>query len=653
MQNEIKDQLHEHYYFRRRLILAGLFVFAMFVLLAIRFYYLQVLQYSRYQTMAENNRISLVPIVPNRGLIFDKNGVVLANNLFTYTLEITPTVEKKQVEATISALNKFIAISDSDRKQYYKLRGASRHFESIPIRTHLTEAEAAIFAVNHYRLAGVEIKSRLYRQYPLGSLTAHTVGYIGRINDKDLESIEAADNTSNYKGSDHIGKSGIEQSYEAQLHGITGFQQIEVDKDGRAVRVISSTAPIPGKNITLSIDSKLQAIAVTAFGDKRGALVAIDPKTGEILTYVSQPSYDPNLFIDGIDVDNWKILNESLDKPLYNRPIQGVYPPGSTFKPFVALAGLEHGLRAPPFAIHDSGYFTLENSVHRYRDWKPSGHGIVDMQRAITVSCDTFFYGLAMELGIDKLSDFVRHFSFGKKTGIDIQGENSGLLPTPAWKMKRYKRAWYQGDTVITGIGQGYTLVTPLQLAHATATLANRGVAIQPHLATKVQNIMSGKVEILPQAVHDTITLSQENLEIVKTGMIAVTQPGGTASNVGAHAEYSIAAKTGTAQVIGIQQNAKYNASSIDERHRDHALFIAYAPADDPKIALAIIIENGGHGGSAAGPIARKVMDYYLLGKVPEAQPAKQVVNKVTKPINHEADQTISTQPVTEEELND
>lgn len=649
MRNELKDHQSEYFYFKRRLAIAGLFVFALFAILVSRFYYLQVLQYSHYQTLAENNRISLVPIVPNRGLILDKNGVILANNLFTYTLEITSGVSKKNIESTINELAKFIAISEVDKKRYFKLREASRQFESIPIKTHLTETEAAFFAVNHFRFPDVEIKSRLFREYPLGKLGAHAIGYIGRINEKDLTNLEAADNLSNYKGSSHIGKSGIEQYYEQQLHGVTGFQQIEVDNDGRAVRVLSNTAPIPGKNISLSIDTKLQEVAETAFGDKRGALVAIDPKTGEILTYVSQPSYDPNLFIDGIDVDNWKALNESLDKPLYNRPIQGVYPPGSTFKPFVALAGLENGLRAPPYAIHDAGYISLPNSTHRYRDWKPSGHGIVDIKRAITISCDTFFYGLALELGINKLSNFVHHFGFGSKTGVDINGENGGLLPTPAWKARRHKKSWYLGDTVITGIGQGYTLTTPLQLAHATATLANNGVAIKPHFVTKMFNVGTGKTEAIPQQVQDNIPLSPENLEIVKQGMLAVTLPGGTASNVGANAGYTIAAKTGTAQVIGIKQNAKYNANSIDERHRDHALFIAYAPADDPKIALSVIVENGGHGGSAAGPIARKVMDYYLLSKLPDMETNKEIIeNAVSVPLSQNA-----TEPADEEEFHD
>lgn len=651
MLSELKNFQHEQYYFKRRLVFAGFVVVVLFLLLAYRLFYLQVIQHQHYQTLAENNRISVVPIVPTRGLILDKHGVVLAHNFFVYTLEITPSKLEKDIEETINELSHLIEISALDKKKFKKLRQGSRDFESTPIRTHLNETEAASFAVNKYHFPGVEIKSRLYRRYPLGKLGAHIVGYIGRINDKDVANLEEADKEnpgvlSNYKGSDHIGKSGIEQFYEEQLHGKTGFQQIEIDKDGRAVRVLSSTAPVPGENIILSIDSKLQEVAEAAFGDRRGALVALNPKTGEVLSFVSQPNFDPNLFVDGIDVDNWKALNDSIDKPLINRPIRGVYPPGSTFKPFVALAGLEHGLRAPPFAIHDAGYFSLPNSTHRYRDWKPSGHGIVNMQKAITISCDTFFYGLAMELGIENLSNFVSHFSFGKKTGIDIQGENGGLLPTPDWKKRRYKQPWYQGDTVITGIGQGYTLATPMQLAYGTAILANGGVAMKPHLVTKSQNPLTGKTFIFPEVIQDNIMIHPDNLEIVKKGMIDVTLPGGTAASVGANAPYSVAAKTGTAQVIGIKQNAKYNANAIDERHRDHALFVAYAPADDPKIALAVIVENGGHGGSAAGPIARKVMDYYLLNKLPEMDAQKDTALAPS-------DSAINSESALEEELHD
>lgn len=624
---ELKNYQDEQHNFKLRIGVFGLVVLTAFSLLAIRFYFLQIYRYNHYQTLAENNRISIVPITPNRGLISDRNGVILAHNFFAYTLEITPS-KVKNLSATITDIAQLVEVSPLDLKRFNKLKSEGHNFESIPLRTHLNEIEAAKFAVNRYRYPGVELKSRLFRHYPLGKHGAHMVGYIGRINDKDLIKLAAKDVLSNYKGTDHIGKSGVEEYYEAQLHGTTGFQQVEIDADGKAVRILSSKAPTSGSNLILSTDSKLQEIAETAFGEHRGSLVAIKPSTGEVLAFVSMPTFDSNLFVGGIDVENWKLLNESLDKPLINRPIRGVYPPGSTFKPFAALAGLENGRRKPPFSISDAGYFMLPRSSHRYRDWKLGGHGNVDMRRAITISCDTFFYGLAMELGIERLSSFVRHFGFGQKSGVDIAGEVGGLMPTPEWKVRRFKQPWYMGETVIVGIGQGYTLATPMQLAQATAILANKGVALRPRLVAAVTDAKTGISQATQTVISDKILLDEANLEIVKLGMIDVTLPGGTAASVGANAGYSIAAKTGTAQVIGMKQNEKYNANLIAERHRDHALFIAYAPADDPKIALAVIVENGGHGGSAAGPIARKVMDYYLLGKLPEVELPQQIAVK-------------------------
>ncbi len=614
--SELKNTQREQQLFRTRLGVSALLVLVCFGILAGRFFYLQFLKYDYYQTLAESNRISLVPIVPNRGLILDRNGVVLAHNFFVYTLEITPS-KVENVEETIDNISKLIEVTTNDRKRFKKLRDQSHNFESVPLRSHLTEEEAARFAVNRYRFPGVEIRSRLFRHYPQGTLGSHLIGYIGRINDADLKVLDENGDLSNYKGTDHIGKAGLEQYYEHQLHGVTGFQQVEIDADGHAVRVLSSTAPVPGDNLTLSIDSKLQDIAEKAFGNRRGALVALSPSTGEVLAYVSMPTYDPNLFVDGIDTDNWKLLNDSLDKPLINRPLRGIYPPGSTFKPFVALAGLHAGKREPPFSISDPGVYFLPGSSHQYRDWKPGGHGSVDVQRAITVSCDTFFYGLALDLGIDRLAAFANHFGFGRRSGIDLDGELSGLMPTPEWKAKRWKQKWYPGETIITGIGQGYTLVTPMQLAQATAILANNGTAIKPHLVASIQEGGSGAAHPMVPQVVDKVELDPKHVQLVKDGMLGVTQPGGTAASIGANAPYLIAAKTGTAQVVAIKQGQKYNASAIDERHRDHALFIAYAPADDPKIALAVIVENGGHGGSAAGPIARQVMDYFLLGKEP------------------------------------
>jgi penicillin-binding protein 2 len=629
---ELKNYQNEQHNFKLRLSVLGLLVLISFSLLAIRFYYLQINRYDYYQTLAENNRISIVPITPNRGLISDRNGVILAHNFFVYTLEITPS-KVNDLDATIAEIAKLVEVSPSDLKRFKKQKNEGHNFESIPLRTHLNEIEAAKFAVN--------------RHYPLGKQGAHMVGYIGRINDKDLIKLAEKDALSNYKGTDHIGKSGVEEYYETQLHGTTGFQQVEIDADGKAVRVLSSVAPISGNNLILSADSKLQEIAETAFGERRGALVAIKPNTGEVLAFVSMPTFDSNLFVDGIDVENWRLLNDSLDRPLINRPLRGVYPPGSTFKPFSALAGLENGKRKPPFSINDAGYFMLPRSSHRYRDWKPGGHGNVDMRRAITISCDTFFYGLAMELGIERLAGFVRHFGFGKKSGIDIAGEVGGLMPTPEWKKRRFKQPWYMGETVIVGIGQGYTLATPMQLAQATAILANKGVSMRPRLVAAITDPKTNVSKATQAIISDKIPLDEANLEIVKLGMVDVTLPGGTAASVGANAGYSIAAKTGTAQVIGIKQNEKYNEKNINERHRDHALFIAYAPADNPKIALAVIVENGGHGGSAAGPIARKVMDYYLLGKLPVIELIKE--NKL--PENSTATQI--TENVSEEEHHD
>ncbi len=615
---EVKNHSLEHYQYSSRLGVAAGFILLCFALLIGRFFYLQLLKYNYFQTLAENNRVSLVPIVPNRGLILDRNGVTLAHNFFVYTLEITPS-KVANVEETIKKISQFVEVSSEDRKRFKKLRQESHGFESVPIRTHLNEIEAAKFAANKYQLPGVEIRTRLFRHYPLGGLGVHMIGYIGRINQGDVKTLEESGNISNYKGSESIGKAGVEQYYEHQLHGTTGFQQVEIDADGQAVRVLSSMSPVPGDNLVLSIDSKMQDIAEKAFEAHRGAMVAINPKNGEILSYVSMPTFDPNLFVDGIDTETWKTLNNSLDKPLINRPIRGIYPPGSTFKPFAAMASLQEGKRLPPFSISDPGFYTLAGGAHQYRDWKPGGHGQVDIQKAITVSCDTFFYGLALELGIDKLTSFVSHFGFGKKTGVDLVGEMGGLLPTPEWKWRRWKQKWYPGETVIVGIGQGYTLVTPMQLAQATAVLANNGAAIQPHLVSSIQKYNGAETHLMPITKLDVVPLDSKNIEIVRAGMVDVTKPGGTAASVGAGATYNIAAKTGTAQVIGVKQGAKYNAGSIDERHRDHALFIAYAPAEDPKIAVAVIVENAGHGGSAAGPIARKIMDYYLLGKEPTA----------------------------------
>ncbi|MEO7320262.1 MAG: penicillin-binding protein 2, partial [Nitrosospira sp.] len=524
-------------------------------------------------------------------------------------------------------LSTVIEIAARDRKRFKKLMDESKRFESLPIRTRLSDVEVARFAANRYRFPGVEIKARLFRQYPKGDIASHVVGYIGRINDKDLEQLEANDDLANYRGSQYMGKIGIEQSYEKELHGITGFEEMETDAAGRVIRIISRTPPISGNNLTLSLDIKLQEVAEKAFGDRRGALVAIDPGTGDVLAFVSKPGFDPNLFVDGIDSENWDLLNNSIDRPLNNRALRGLYPPGSTFKPFMALAGLELKKRSPQYGINDAGYFSLPGNTHRFRDWKVGGHGYVDLHKSLVVSCDTYYYGLANDLGIDNIYNFISQFGLGKKTGIDIEGEVAGLLPSQEWKMKRYKQKWYAGDTISVGIGQGYNLTTPLQLAFATAILASKGTAFRPHLVKQVQNNKNGVVrEVVTHPLY-TLDLNSTNLAHVRNALVDVTRVGGTAALAGAGAAYTFAGKTGTSQVVGMKQGEKYVESKVQERHRDHALFVAYAPAENSKIALSVLVENGGHGGATAAPIARLVMDYFLLGKLPE-EPAAKTVNE-------------------------
>lgn len=617
---ELKDHQREIYFFRLRLIISLVFVLVLVFILVARLVYMQVVRQSYFNTLADNNRIVMVPIVPNRGLIQDRNGIVLAQNFSGYTLEISPP-KVVDLEATIDSLATLVDIQPKDRKRFKKLLTESHTSNSYPIRSRLTDAEVARFAAQRFRFPGVEIKARLFREYPYRDKTAHLIGYVSRINDKDFEQLEANQLAANYRGSDYIGKIGIEQSYEQQLHGTTGFEQLEVDAAGRGVRILSRTAPESGKTLNLTIDIKLQEIAEQAFGNFRGALVAIDPTNGEVLAFVSKPGYDPNLFVDGIDTDSWDALNNSLDKPLNNRALRGQYPPGSTIKPFMALAGLDSGKRTANYTISDPGYFNLPGSRHQYRDWKVGGHGSVDMFKAIVISCDTYFYGLATDLGIDGVHSYLDRFGFGKKTGLDMEGESSGLLPSSDWKRRRYNQIWYPGDTVSVGIGQGYTLVTPMQLAYATAVLANDGIGYRPHLVKQVPLATDTAADKPEVPVDINLPLKPEYISLVKRAMTAVTLPGGTAAFAGSGASYSFAGKTGTAQVIGIKQGEKYSAKDISEYHRDHAWFIAFAPADKPRIAIAVLAENAGHGGSISAPIARKVIDYYLLGKVPQSVP--------------------------------
>ncbi|MEW5771557.1 MAG: penicillin-binding protein 2 [Pseudomonadota bacterium] len=602
--------------YRRRMEIAAILIALMLLGLFGRFVWLQVVEYERYHALAESNRISLVPAPPSRGVIYDRMGTVLAHNYSAYTLEVTPA-KTGDLDEVVDQLAGIVTIDAGDRKRFKKLLAESKNFESIPLRTQLSEEEAARFAVNRYRFPGVEVKARLFRQYPFGESFAHVVGYIGRIGERDAQRLEETGRAANYKGTDHIGKLGIEASYEEWLHGRTGIEKVETDSGGHAVRLLSRTPPVAGNNIWLHLDSRLQQVAEKVFGDYRGALVALDPRNGGVLALVSKPGFDPNLFIDGIDVATWKELNDAFERPLINRALRGIYPPGSTIKPFMGLAGLELGLRTPGDTIADPGYFTLPGSSHRYRDWKKDGHGTVDLKKSITVSCDTYYYGLARDMGIERMGGFLAQFGFGRRSGVDLDGELAGLLPSPAWKAKRFKQPWWPGETVIAGIGQGYMLASPMQLALATMTLANGGLMYRPQLVRAWQDPISGKVSQAAPQVAGRIPLKPRNLELVRQAMIEVMLPGGTAAGAGAGASYLIAGKTGTAQVKGIKQGARYVESQTAAHHRDHALFIAYAPADNPKIALAVMVENGGHGGSTAAPIARKVMDYWLLGKLP------------------------------------
>ena len=610
--------------FQVRLGVAAALVLGAFVVLLGRFAYLQLLQHDYYKTKAEDNRISIVPVVPNRGLILDRNGVVLARNESQYTLEINPR-QVTNLEQTINELAAVVEILPRDRNRFRKLRQEIKGADSLPIRTRLSDEEVARFAANAYRFPGVEIKARLFRSYPFGDTASHALGYIGRISDRDLERLEAADLTANYKGSDFIGKSGVEASYERELHGTTGTAQVEIDAGGRGIRTLSSTAPVAGNNLVLTLDIKLQEVAEQAFGKFRGALVAIDPTTGGVLAFVSRPGYDPNLFVDGIDPQSWQALNEDEDKPLNNRALTGAYPPGSTIKPFMALMALHLGKRTPEYSISDPGFYHLPGVARPFRDWKVGGHGSVNLHKSIVVSCDTYYYGLAADTDIDQQYAFLSQLGFGNPSGIDIDGEKSGLLPSREWKRKRFKRPdeqkWYVGDSVSVGIGQGYMLATPLQLAFASAIVANNGVVYRPHIVSQVVDARSGEARrIEPQPVR-TVPLNQKWVDIVKAAMVDVTRPGGTAARAGAGAAYTFAGKTGTAQVVAMKQGEKYDEKKVAERHRDHALFVSFAPAESPKIALGILVENGGHGSGTAAPIARTVLDYYLLGKVPDKKP--------------------------------
>lgn len=613
---ELRDVEADLSRFRARVLVVGLVILLAFSLVAARLVYLQVVRHDDLNAQAESNRTAVVPIVPNRGLILDRNGVVLATNYSAYTLEITPS-KVGDLEDTIEALGRLVEITPRDRRRFKKLRDEAKNFESLPIRTRLSDEEVARFAAQRFRFPGVDIKARLFRSYPYGELASHVVGYIGRINQAEKERIEENDEEGNYRGTDYIGKLGVEQSFEQQLHGNTGVEQVETSAGGRAVRKLASSPATPGDTVMLSIDIKLQKLVEDLFGERRGALVALDPSTGEVLAFVSKPTFDPNLFVDGIDSESWQALNESIDKPLLNRALRGTYPPGSTYKPFMAMAALESGKRQPGSITNDTGSWMFGG--HQFRS-HGAGLGPVDMHQSIVKSSNVYYYALANDLGVDAMHDFMKPMGFGQITGIDILGEVSGVLPSQAWKRDYYKKPeqkkWYAGETISLGIGQGYNSFTMLQLAQATAILANDGVKHKPRLVIATQNSVTRANEPVAPSVGENLGYKLDNIAVVRKALVSVTQDG-TSARVFAGAAYLSGGKTGTAQAKTVGQKDKYDARKLEEHQRDHALYMAFAPADKPKIALAVVVENAGFGAAHAAPIARRVFDYVLLGQYP------------------------------------
>ncbi|MFT8275568.1 penicillin-binding protein 2 [Kerstersia gyiorum] len=598
--------------FGLRVLVAGVFILVLFGILVWRFYYLQVVRYDNLSARAESNRISVAPITPRRGEIRDRNGEVLARNYRSYTLEVVPA-HAGDIDKMLDDLGAVVHIGESERRRFKRRVGESGRYTSIVLRNNLNDTEAAWFAAQSFRFPGVEIKARWVREYPFGEVAAHVIGYVGRLSEQDFANLEERGQLGNYRGTDVIGKKGLEKTWEEALHGRTGIEEVEVTARGRPVRVLRRTMPEPGRNLYLSLDIHLQKVAEDAFEGRRGALVAIEPETGDVLAFVSQPSFDPNLFIDGIDVANWRRLNESPDRPLINRPLFGTYPIGSTYKPFVALAALEMGKRKASDRMFDPGYY--EFGGQRFRNAGSAAYGSIDMTRALIVSSDTYFYSLGPEIGVDALHDFMQPFGFGRLTGIDLDGEKAGVLPSREWKRRAYRdpaqQRWYAGETVSIAVGQGYNSFTLLQLAQATAVLANGGKYMTPRLVQALQNAATGLLQQLPNKPEHELGLKPENVDVIRKAMVETVRAG-TARSAFANTPYQAGGKTGTAQVFSLR-GTKYRAEAIDERLRDHGVFIAFAPAEKPAIAVAVLVENGGWGGRSAAPIARKVLDYWLV----------------------------------------
>ncbi len=609
----LKDYLSESRLFNQRAVVTAIIVMVLLIILVVRLLNLQIIKHSHYTTLSRDNRVKVQPVPPTRGLIYDRNGVLLAQNLPAHSLELVPE-KVESLEATLRTLGEIIEISENDLNHFHRLRKQHRRFKSIPLKVRLNQEEVARLAVNLHRFPGVDIQAKLLRDYPLRDKTVHVLGYVGRINEKELKRIDPTA----YAGTSYIGKNGVEKTYEELLHGQVGYRQVEVNALGRTIRVLENRPPVQGQDLHLSLDSTLQTVGMEAFGEENGAAVAIDPQTGELLALISNPGFNPNEFVEGISSSSYKALQSSDNKPLFNRALRGQYPPGSTVKPFIGLAGLETGVTTFEKSTYCPGFFQLPNHSHRYRDWKKGGHGRMDMQASIVQSCDVYFYDLAFHTGIDKLQTFLGQFGFGSRTGVDITGELPGLLPSREWKRKKRNQPWYPGETLITGIGQGYFLTTPLQLASATATLSTRGARTPPHVVQWQQGVSDSEpVTVTPPLTQSIPINSIGNWDDVIYAMTQVIEGArGTARRIRSD-QYSIAGKTGTAQVFTVKQDEEYDEETVAKKMKDHALFVAFAPVDEPKIAIAVVVENGGHGGSVAAPIASAMMDYYLLGKRP------------------------------------
>lgn len=607
-----KTTLHQKRRILLRVWVAGIFALVCFLCLVGRLWYLQVHRYEGLAARADENRIAVVPVPPRRGEILDRNGVVLARNYRDYTLEVTPA-HVDDMQAMLDKLSQMVEITPYQRRRFLQQVGQNGRYSRVLLRNNVKETEAAWFSSHAYEFPGVELRARWVREYPHGEAAAHVLGYVGRLSEADMTQLEEAGQLGNYRGTPVIGKKGIEKTWEEVLHGKTGVEEVEVTATGRPVRTLQRTDPLPGSDLILSLDIGLQKVAEQEFADRRGALVAIDPNTGEVLAFVSAPSFDPNLFIDGIDVENWRELNESPDHPLINRPLHGTYPIGSTYKPFVALAALELGKRSATERISDPGFFELGGQ--RFRNAGSVAYGMTDMHKAIVVSSDTYFYSLGPDIGVDALHDFSKQFGFGQVTGIDLDGERRGVLPSTDWKRRAYRQPeqqrWYAGESVSVAVGQGYNSFTLLQLAQATAVLAQGGAYIPPHLVQRIVDPLTAENKATITEPSYVIDLKPENVRVIKDALVGVVK-NGTARRAFEGAPYQAAGKTGTAQVFSLR-GAKYEAGKVDERLRDHALFMAYAPAERPQIALALIVENGGWGSSVAAPVARRVFDYWLV----------------------------------------